>query len=67
MGVMRWHIYEQAKEQYAHVHLTYGYLTKCTCMTHQLEKSHHVDARCFNGHPLARSDGTWYLVSDPIL
>jgi len=62
MGVIRQRIYEQAKELYPHVHLTYGYLTKHTRMTHQLEKSHRVDARCINGHPLACSDGTWYLM-----
>jgi hypothetical protein len=31
-------------------------------MTHHLKKSHCVDARCISGHPLARSDGTWYLM-----
>ena len=62
MGIMRWRIYEQAKELFPQVHLTYGYLTKHTRVTHQLEKSHLIDARCISGHPLACSDGTWYLV-----
>lgn len=62
MGTMRWRIYEQAKELFPQVHLTYGYLTKHTRVTHQLEKSHLIDARCISGHPLACSDGTWYLV-----
>jgi RRXRR protein/HNH endonuclease len=62
MGIMRWRIYEQAKELFPQVHLTYGYLTKQTRITHQLEKSHLVDARCINGHPLACSEGTWYLL-----
>src|ERR1700730_14623426 len=62
MGIIRWRIYEQAKELFPHVHLTYGYLTKQTRITYQLEKSHRVDARCITGHPLACSDGTWYLV-----
>jgi hypothetical protein len=30
--------------------------------THQLKKSHIVDARCISAHPLAASDGTWYLI-----
>ncbi len=62
IGILRWRIYEQAKELFPQVHLTYGYLTKHTRITHQLEKSHLVDARCISTHPLAGSDGTWYLI-----
>jgi hypothetical protein len=62
MGIIRWRIYEQAKETFPNVHLTYGYLTKHTRMTHTLEKSHLIDARCISSHPLALSDGTWYLL-----
>src|SRR5205085_2550824 len=62
MGIMRWRIYEQAKEMFPHVHLTYGYLTKHTRITHWLQKSHLIDARCISGHPLACPDGTWYLI-----
>ncbi len=62
MGIMRWHMYEQAKEVFSHVHLTYGYITKHARIAHELEKSHLVDARCISGHPLATSDGTWYLI-----
>ncbi len=62
MGIMRWRIYEQAKALFPCVHLTYGYLTKHTRIMHELEKSHLVDARCISGHPLARSDGTHYLI-----
>jgi hypothetical protein len=62
MGIMRWRIYEQAKELFPQVHPTYGYLTKQTRIAHQLEKSHLVDARCITGHPLACAEGTWYLM-----
>jgi 5-methylcytosine-specific restriction endonuclease McrA len=62
MGIIRWRIYEQAKSRFPQVHLTYGYLTKHTRITHQLEKSHLVDARCISGHPRALSDGTSYLI-----
>ena len=62
MGMIRWRIYEQAKELFPNVHLTYGYITKHTRITHELEKSHLTDARCISQHPLARSDGTWYLI-----
>lgn len=50
------------KELFPNVHLAYGYQTKHTRITHQLEKSHLIDARCISGHPLACSDGIWYLI-----
>ena len=62
MGIVRWRIYEQAKVSFPHVHLTYGYITKHTRITHELDKSHLNDARCVSGNPLASSDGTWHLV-----
>jgi hypothetical protein len=62
MGVMRWRIYEQAKELYPYVHVTYGYITKHIRIENNLEKSHVVDARCISGHPLSCSQGTWYLI-----
>lgn len=62
MGIIRWCVYNQAKALFPDVHLTYGYLTKYTRISHQLEKSHLVDARCISGNPLARSDTSWYLI-----
>lgn len=62
MGVIRKNIYEQATSQFSQVHLSYGYLTKQTRIAYGLEKSHLIDARCISGHPLAQSDGTFYLI-----
>ncbi len=62
MGLIRWRIYEQAKAFFPNVHLTYGYITKHTRISHNLEKSHLIDARCISTHPYALSDGTWYLI-----
>ena len=62
MGIIRWYIYNQAKALFPNVSLTYGYLTKNTRITHKLEKSHLIDARCISGHPLANSDNTWHLI-----
>ncbi len=62
MGILRWKIYEQVKALFPNVHLTYGYITKHTRITHELEKSHLVDARCISGNPKAASDGTWHLI-----
>ncbi len=62
MGIIRWSIYRQAKVLLPKVCLTYGYLTKHTRITHELEKSHLIDARCISGNPKAAPDGTWHLI-----
>jgi hypothetical protein len=62
IGTIRWCVYYQAKALSPQVHVTYGYLTKHTRISHQLEKSHLVDARCISGNPLARTDTSWYLI-----
>jgi N6-L-threonylcarbamoyladenine synthase len=56
MGVMRWAVYERLKALYGNVRMTFGYITKNTRITHGLDKSHAVDARCIAGHPDAGSD-----------
>jgi hypothetical protein len=62
MGIIRWNIYEQTRAAFPDVHLTYGYITKHTRITHELAKSHIVDARCISAHPQAASDNTWYAL-----
>ena len=62
MGMLRWRIYAQAKALFPPVHLTYGYITKNTRISNELEKSHMVDARCSSGNPLAHANGTRYLM-----
>jgi hypothetical protein len=62
MGIIRWRIYEQTKALFQNAHLTYGYITKHTRISHHLEKSHLIDARCISTHPCAVSDGTCYLI-----
>jgi len=61
MGIIRWAVFEEVKKRIPNTGFTYGYLTKNTRITHKLEKSHLMDARCISGHPLAYSDTTWYL------
>jgi RRXRR protein len=53
---------EMCHDHLHRTHLTFGYLTKHTRITHELEKSHLMDARCISQHPLAGLDGTWYLI-----
>ena len=62
IGMIRWRIYNEAKALFPNTHLTYGYLTKHTRISHQLEKSHLVDARCISGNALAHSNNSWYLI-----
>jgi hypothetical protein len=62
MGIIGFRIYEQVKEWFPNVHLTYGYITKHTRITQELEKSHLIDARCISGHALAVSNGQWHLI-----
>ena len=51
MGIMRWAFFNQLKEMYSQVSLTYGYITKNTRIINNLEKSHCVDARCITSNP----------------
>ena len=62
MSIMRWTVYNRAKEEFGNVGLTYGYVTKNTRIRHGLGKSYATDARCISGHPLARpSDIVWLM------
>ena len=60
MGVMRWAVYNRLKALYGNVRMTFGYITKNTRITHGLDNSHAVDARCIAGHPDAGSDKVVY-------
>lgn len=62
MNVMRWTVYNRAKEEFGNVRMTYGYITKNTRIKNGLEKSHSTDARCISGHPLASSSDTLWLM-----
>lgn len=62
MSIMRWELYNRAKNIRGNVRLTYGYITKHTRIESKLEKSHSVDARCISGNPLARPCAeTWRM------
>jgi len=61
MGIMRWVFYNELKQQYPNVSLTYGYITKNTRIQNGLAKTHCVDARCISSNPNAASDGTYYF------
>ena len=53
MNIMRWNLYEQLKELFPNVQLTYGYITKNTRIANKLPKEHYIDARCISKNPTA--------------
>lgn len=62
MSIMRWTVYNRAKEEFGNVRMTHGYITKNTRIRCGLEKSHAVDARCISGHPAATPSDTLWLM-----
>ena len=60
MGIMRWYVYNELKSRYTNVENTYGYITNNTRITHNLSKTHCVDARCISGHPKAKSSEEYF-------
>lgn len=60
MGIMRWAFYNKLKELYQNVSLTYGYITKNTRITNNLQKEHRIDALCITGNPKAKQSDVWY-------
>ena len=61
MGIMRWTFYNQLKELYPDVSLTYGYITKNTRIRHKLPNYKYVDARCISGNPEAEPLGYYFF------
>ena len=54
MNIMRWAVYERAKEEFENVHLTYGYVTKHTRIENGIAKTHAADAFCIAKNVHAR-------------
>lgn len=56
MSIMRKTFYNKLKKKYSNVSLTYGYITKCNRIKHNISKEHYNDAYCiagnFNATPL---------------
>ena len=46
MGIMRWSLYNELKNIYPNVSLTYGYITKSNRIKYNLAKEHYNDAYC---------------------
>ena len=50
MSIMRWEVYNRAKQEFANVHLTYGYMTKHSRIHNDIAKTHCADALCISGN-----------------
>ena len=61
MNIMRWAVYERARQEFENVHLTYGYVTKNTRIQNGIAKTHAADARCISGNPAASPLSFYYL------
>ena len=48
MNIMRWAVYNKAKDELNNVHLTFGYITKYTRIENSIEKTHCADAFCIS-------------------
>lgn len=54
MSVMKWYLYNRVKTEYDDaVRMTYGADTATKRYKFNLQKDHHIDARCISGHPNA--------------
>ena len=61
MTTTRFFIYNSLKKEYPNIKLTYGYITKNSRISNNLEKSHIADARCISGNPLAKANYSYQI------
>lgn len=53
MTIMRWTVYNKAKEEFKNVSLTFGYITKHSRIKDGITKTHCADAFCISGNSKA--------------
>ena len=61
MNIMRWAVYERAKEEFENVNLTYGYITKHTRIEKGIAKTHAADAFCIAKNVHARRSKSFFM------
>lgn len=61
MNIIRWVVYERAKEEFENVHLTYGYVTKHTRIENGIAKTHAADAFCIAKNINAMRLSTFFM------
>lgn len=66
MGIIRKEVYRMSRVVNntiaCQVGITYGYITKNTRIRYELPKEHTMDARCISGNPMAKNNGTTYII-----
>lgn len=62
MSIMRWEVYNRAKQEYDNMHLTFGYLTKHSRIHNGIAKTHCADAYCIAGNIKAERLPWLYMV-----
>ena len=62
MSIMRWEVYNRAKQEFSNVHLTYGYKTKYSRIHNDITKTHCADALCISGNVRAERLSWFYGV-----
>ena len=60
MNIMRWEVYNRAKEEFSNVHLTFGYITKHTRITNNVGKTHCADAFCITRNVNAERSPSYF-------
>lgn len=61
MGIMRWAVYNKLKVIYPDVSMTYGYITKNTRITNNIDKTHNADAYCITGNINSKRSNEIYV------
>jgi N6-L-threonylcarbamoyladenine synthase len=62
MSTMRWFLYEELKNRFSNVRITYGYITKYKRIKLGLPKEHYNDAYCIADNLLAKKMDNHYLI-----
>ena len=62
MGIMRWQLYNNLKETYRNVSLTYGYITKNIRIKNGFNKCHRVDAFCITKNIHAEQMQKYFMI-----
>lgn len=59
MNIMRWAVYNKAKDEFNNVHLTFGYITKYIRIENSIGKTHCADAFCISRNVKALRLGSY--------
>ena len=61
MTAMKDQLIRSLRDKYSEVYVTFGYKTNFTRVQNNLDKDHHIDARCISGNPLAKPNDVYLM------